>query len=96
MNSFLIMVFGLGLLFFLISFIGILCNVKSLFNIEAQNDTILSFLYNMAMIQWQETHARIRPAEDLEETGPAMEPVLRLHRQEEVYAASGPQLAGLK
>jgi len=95
MNPFLILVFGLALLVFLmlLSFIGILWGLKLLFDIGAQNDTILSFLYNMAMIQWQEAQARLGLAEDLEETAPALEPRLRL---QEVYAPSGPQLAGLK
>jgi len=97
MNSY-ILFFGLGLVVFLmlLSFFGILWSLKQLFDIGAQNDTILSFLYNMAMIQWQETQARIGLAEDMEETAPAREPRFRLQRQEEVYAASGIQLAKLK
>jgi len=98
MNSLLILILGLGLLVFLmiLSFIGILWSLKQLFDIGAQTDTILSFLYNMAMIQWQETHGRIGLAEDLEENAPALEPRFRLHRHEEVCVAPGPQLAGLK
>ena len=96
MNSFLILALGLLVFLMFLSFIVILWSLKNLFNLAAQNDTILSFLYNLAIIQWQERQARIRLAEDLEETGPAKEPRFRLHRQEEIYAASGPQLAGLK
>jgi hypothetical protein len=79
-----------------LSCIGILWGLKLLFDIGAQNDTILSFLYNMAVIQWQETQGRIGLAEDVEETAPAMESRFRLHSHDKVYAASGPQLAGLK
>ena len=99
MNILVILVGGLGLLVFLmfLSCIGILWGLKQLYSIGAQNETILSFLYHISMVQWNESHTQIGLAEDMEEEAPAVtERRLRLHRQEEMYAASEPQWAGLK
>ena len=99
MNTLIILVSGLGLLVFLmfVSFIGILWGLKQLYTIGAQNETIISFLYHISVVtQGNESHAQTGLAEDMVEAPPVMERKLRLHRQEEVYAASEPQLAGSK
>ena len=98
MNALIVLVSGLGLLVFLmfVSFIGILWGLKQLSTIGAQNETIISFLYQISMTQGNESHAQTGLAEDMMEAPPVMERKLRLHRQEETYAASEPQLAGSK
>ena len=98
MNALIILVSGLGLLVFLMlaSFIAILWGLKQLYTIGAQNETIISFLYQISMTQGNESHAQTGLAEDMMEAPPVMERKLRLHRQEEAYAASEPQLAGLE
>jgi hypothetical protein len=98
MNALMVLVSGLGLLVFLmlVSFICILWGLKQLYTIGAQNETIISFLYQISVTQWDESHAQTGLAEDMVEAPPVTERKLRLHRQEEDYPASGPQLAGLK
>lgn len=98
MNALVVLISGLGLLVFLmfVSFIGILWGLKQLYNIGAQNETIISFLYQIAATQWNESHVQTGLAEDMGEAPPVVERKLRLHRQEEAYAASEPQLAGSK
>ncbi len=98
MNALIVLVSGLGLLVFLmfVSFVGILWGLRQLYTIGAQNETIISFLYHISLTQRNESHAQTGLAEDMEEAPPVMERKLRLHRQEEVYAASEPQLAGSK
>ncbi len=98
MNALVVLVSGLGLLVFLmfVSFIGILWGLKQLYNIGAQNEAIISFLCQISATQWNESHVQTGLAEDMEEAPPVMERKLRLHRQEEAYPASEPQLAGSK